>query len=405
METVVIGVILILAALQVCLFIFGPFPHLPSYGRVWRAVLFHRDKGITLKARIKNAQYLLKDLVLLPVLSFFWLLDELLYPGYREAECEAVVCILGQPRSGSTFFHRTLGGDEEKFVAIRHLEWRYPSICLQNLLARLGLADRLARKSYWPDNPAGRMAARMHPHELGNHEEDGIFFEERLYHHYFVYRRFPYPGLAPAMNSFAALSEREQMRLLRIHRKVIQKVLYRRGRGRMVVLKENESMELLPKMTALFPKVFFIGIIRDPEPMLESYQQLSKLSTLAKTGIDPERVSGWAARNLDKRRIECGLMVSFFAERKQRRDLMAVSYRQFVANIFDTVQCVYHRLGLEIGQPYRAHLERLEGLQKNRDRGYVVKKTANQSGCNTFAEFDEFAWRIEQEHKTCLQRA
>jgi hypothetical protein len=164
----------------------SPFPHWPSYRAVFSSVT--RARSITLRQRAVLYKYLLKDLLVFPVISFFWLVDEVLYRGYRKVEVEAPVFIAGQPRSGTTFLHRTMSADEN-FISLKHLEWRYPLISLWKLIDLFHLRSRVEKVHYWPNTPAGRLARKMHDDRLGSFEEHGMFFEERLYHHYFVFRR------------------------------------------------------------------------------------------------------------------------------------------------------------------------------------------------------------------------
>ena len=58
------------------------------------------------------------------------------------------VFIIGQPRSGTTFLHRTLAADNQNFIAIKHYEWRYPFISFQKLMKYSGLWKLLYNKSY-----------------------------------------------------------------------------------------------------------------------------------------------------------------------------------------------------------------------------------------------------------------
>jgi hypothetical protein len=223
---------------------------------------------------------------------------------------------------------------------------------------------------YWPDTKEGRVARRMHEHRLGSFEEHGIFFEERLYHHYFVFRRYPFPELLGKITDFSHLPERDRARMVDVFKRVVQKVMYHRGRDSLWLTKENESVELYEMMGRAFPGSRFIFIVRDPAECVDSYINLSKTSTMTKTGIDPTAVARWHEENVAFRRDECTHMVSFWDRISATSPSVAVSYRQLTADIPGTVSYIYQRLGLAMSVEYATHLRELEGKQKVRESGY-----------------------------------
>src|SRR5687767_9602780 len=104
----------------------SPFPYWPTYFRLWRCVLFSPG-SVTAKRR--QAWFLLKAAARAPLCGLCWLIDEIFYADYRRQTITPVF-IVGQPRCGTTLLHRTLARDRETFFAVRHLEWRYPFICV-----------------------------------------------------------------------------------------------------------------------------------------------------------------------------------------------------------------------------------------------------------------------------------
>ena len=357
------------AALVVCVFflVLSPFPHWPSYRAVFASVTAARS--ITLRQRAVLFKYLLKDMLVFPMVSFFWLVDEILFRGYRKISVEAPVFIVGQPRSGTTFLHRTLSADQS-FISLKHLEWKYPLISLWKLIDLFRLRALVERVHYWPNTPAGRVARKMHEHRLGSFEEHGIFFEERFYHHYFVFRRYPFPELLGKITDFSPLSERERTRMVDVFRRVVQKTMYYRGRDLIWLTKENESVELYEMMGRAFPGSRFIFIVRKPDECVDSYINLSKTSTVAKTAIDPTTIARWHDENIEFRRRECTKMVEFWARVSSTNRSVAVSYRQLTADIPGTVSYIYQTLGLHMSEEYATHLRRLQTRQRERESGY-----------------------------------
>lgn len=363
-----LGAYLLLLALS-------PFPYWPSYRAVLGSV--RAARSITVRQRAVLYRYLLKDLLVFPVISFFWLVDEILFRAYRDVAVEAPVFIVGQPRSGTTFLHRTLSADEG-FISLKHLEWKYPLISLWKLIDLLHLRSLVEKVHYWPNTPAGRVARKMHEHRLGSYEEHGIFFEERLYHHYFVFRRYPFPELLGKVTDFSHLGERDRARMVDLFKRVVQKAMYYRGRNLVWLTKENESIELYEMMGRAFPGSRFVFIVRSPDECVDSYINLSRTSTAAKTAIDPTTIARWHDENIEFRRRECARMVELWERVSSTNPSVAVSYRQLTADIPGTVSYIYQQLGLHMSDEYAAHLRRLETKQKVRESGY--RNDAYQTG-------------------------
>lgn len=382
------------------LWLSAPFPVRSSYRRVLRAILFGRDQHVSWRVRLGHLVFVVRAGMTSLLWTLLWYLDEILFPAYRRTPITSVLYIAGQPRSGTTLLHRLLGEDSASFVGIRHIEWRYPFLCLQYVCSLIGVTRWLASRPYWPRHGYGQLAAKMHPHRLGDVEEDGIFFEERLFHHYFIFRRFPYPEIMPEIASFSHLDPKELERMLQVYRRAILKVLYRRGGGRILVLKENECAELLPHLAALFPQMVFVALVRNSNEMLASYSKLSRTSTLAKTGLDPEVLDGWLSANLTKRRQECELMVEFFQKQLPARRRMVLSYDLLVRHLARTVEHVYRRLGIECTERRRCELHDRERKQRKRDRGYAVAVSAGPP--EGFEAYDTFVAATHSEHERLL---
>jgi hypothetical protein len=392
--TIIILSILFLYVLGV---IASPFPYWPSYFRLWRHVLFDRDPMIPSRLRLSHALFLSRCALLCPLWSLLWYVDEIVFSRYNKQQISRPVFIVSQPRSGSTFLHRTMSVDTKHFAAVRHIEWRFPFIVVQRFLTATGLMKRITQRSYWPKNAAGQLAGRMHKNVLGDFEEDGIFFEERFLHHGFVSLRFPYVRLQHYFDGFGKLPERARNRMLRVHGKVIKKMLYLRGGQKSFLSKEALETELGAYFARLYPDAVFISILRDSNGFLNSCLQLMRRSTLAKTGIDPINLNGWHSGITRALRTHCRKQLSFFEDIGEERQIR-LPYDEFVSDIASTLQYVYARLGLEVSDAQLRHLENLQDRQRRRKRGYETGNIAFDG----FDFFDDFAQEVRESHRACL---
>lgn len=123
-----LGVVACIVLLYVC----APFPVWKSYFGVFQSVVASREIGWRPKARL--IRYLLSDFAAFPFLSLAWHLDKLVVGRAKNKAVKAPVCLVGQPRSGTTFIQRTLSNCEH-FHSIRHCEMRYPFVWLWKALA------------------------------------------------------------------------------------------------------------------------------------------------------------------------------------------------------------------------------------------------------------------------------
>lgn len=378
-----------LVVVIIATFRFSPFPYWKTYRVLWRMLLKNKTSGIGFKTRSRQVVFLVKYLVMSPLWTFLWFLDNHMYPAHRTIRVRPVF-IVGQPRSGTTFLHRTLAADERNFMAIRHLEWRYPFICLQRVFEKTGIARRLAQRNYWTNTRAGQVAARMHPNKLADWEEDGIFFEECFLHHFFVFFRFPYPELLSYLDDFPGLPEQVQKKILMTHRQVIQKVLFLRGKDTAFYLsKEVTSHNKFPGLRYLYPDAKFIFCLRPSKNFMSSLISLVTFSTKSKTGVDPRTLADWESVFLERMQKDSRLLIGLCRETPDDQKAILVFDRLCRAPDQE-IQNVYSRFGLTISPSYQVFLENLTQAQKNRNRGYDYERK-QYSG---FEFFDRFVQQM-----------
>jgi len=80
------------------------------------------------------------------VAAILWLLDECLYPEYRQVEIKAPIIIVSVPRAGTTSFHRTVALDEEQLVTPTMLKLMLPFLCVQKIIWNLFVAPKMLQR-------------------------------------------------------------------------------------------------------------------------------------------------------------------------------------------------------------------------------------------------------------------
>ena len=362
-----------------------PFPNLRSFRTAFISTI--QAPRISMHQRLNMLRYLVRDLWLLPFWMLFWVADELLFPAYHRQQINRPIFLFSQPRSGTTFLLRSLAEDENSFLSVKHLEWRYPYISFWKLISLLGLREKLEAKSYWPDTEIGKKCENIHHHLLGNYEEFGIFLEERFYHHYFVFRRFPFPEVLERVSEFEQLTEGERRRLLDTLVRVIKKVSFYRGKGEIFLSKENECIDFCRALINEFHDPRVLMICRHSQAMLNSYHTMSINCTAVKHGVDPTMLPGWRKANMDFRREQCRRFMQF-AEDLKRTSIKSVlvSFDELTENIPHTIERIYEELEIPLSPAFHSYLQRLQLHQGKRDKGYVNLE-CKEPGFDFYDEF------------------
>jgi len=311
---------------------------------------------LTLRGRLLR---LLLFILFFPIWVLHWLgllLDEVLFPGYRKVKIARPVFILGVPRSGTTFLHRTLSEDKERYTSVSTWEvFLAPSVCQRKFWLALAGLDQLIGRPI--SRLLGVVEKRLFKSLQGVHdvslqapEEDYLlllpllscfilflpFTESR---HIWQLARFDWEA-----------SDRDRAMIMKFYRACLQKHLYVFGKGRRY-LSKNASFASWPQtLYSEFPDAQFVVCMREP-----SHAVPSLLGSL-KGGAEFFDLN-----------LEAGELPELLLEmmRQYYRHLLTqfptdapiVHMQGLRKDIVATVQYLYRRLELEITQDYLSILE------------------------------------------------
>ena len=302
-------------------------------------------------------------------------LDEIFFPGYRSIRIRPPLIISANPRSGTTFLHRLISLDEERFASFKLRHALLSSISMTRLMDFLAPVDRSL------GSPLKRLIDRAFEkgfvrwegiHKVGFNEpeeDEALFFF--LYASPAMYGVYPYFREVPSMRFADSLSERKRRALVRYYRSSVKRFLYTQGRGRTFLLKTVLLNGRVKIMHEVFPDVNMVYLVRSPYDVLPSFASMFT-SFWKKHSPD-------IAEDSDVTREWIRLGVDYYKHFHNNRYLFGDShlsifkYEQLVSNPREVVESIYRRFEIPLSPNFINRLE--QEVQKQRE----YKSTHNYS--------------------------
>jgi hypothetical protein len=287
-------------------------------------------------------------------------LDEIFFPGYRSVEIKRPLVISANPRSGTTFLHRLISLDEERFASFKLRHALLSSISMTKLMDFLTPVDRFF------GGPLKRLIDRGFQkgftrwegiHKVGFNqpeEDEALFFF--LYASPAMYGVFPYFREIPAMRFADDLSSRKRSALVRYYRASVKRFLYIQGRDRTFLLKSVLLSGRLKIMHEVFPDVNMVYLVRNPYDVLPSFVSMFTSFWKKHSPDIPE--------NSEHTREWARLGVDYYKHFHRNRDLFSDSqlavfrYDDLVRNPREVVESIYRKFGIPLSCRFVARLER-----------------------------------------------
>lgn len=288
-----------------------------------------------------------------------FLLDEILFPGYRRVELQAPVFVLGPPRSGTTHLHRVLAADPDT-TTFRTWECLFGlSVSARKLILALASIDSAV------GSPIGRLAGRLgrrntamadiHRVALDEPEEDFLCLMP-IAACFLLIVPFPRSAWLWRLARFdTELPQREQQRVLRYYRRCIQKHLYVFGREKRFLSKNASFSGASRALLREFPDARILFTVRDPVQTVPS--QLSSLRPAL-------QLCGFPTIGEQFRDSLVGLLEYYYVQlaeaAKDNPGRLAMLYNDALRNdLAGAVSEAMKQVGLPVGRSLRQHLDDL----------------------------------------------
>jgi hypothetical protein len=223
------------------------------------------------------------------------LLDEVLFPAYRKVRPTGAVFVVGVPRSGTTFLHRVLAQDTERFTTFTLWELLFaPAICERRVLLGAARIDRLLgrpahRLISWVSGHLMKKVAAVHRISLQDAEEDFLVLSPILACFLLI---VPFP-FAPEIQDLSRFDERfseaERRHVMSFYYAMVQRHLHVHGSQRVFLSKNVSFTPMLQGLLKTFPRARIVACSRPPEEAVPS--QISAMEgswRLFGNGFTPE---------------------------------------------------------------------------------------------------------------------
>lgn len=319
---------------------------------LWRMTLrsFWKTSGTHGQLKRKRVVFLVIFFTVWPLYTLitrlFFLLDDVLFPGYRKQKVEKPLFLIGNFRSGSTFLHRTLSRDTAIFTSMRTWDiYITPTITQRKIMAFLGRIDTVlgghVRRLLvrLDDRSLGKV--RIHQISMLKPEED----ENVLLHAWatlFVCFLFPFLDELPPYYYFdEQVPEKDRDRIMRFYRSCVQRHLYATGKPHFVAKNPAQSVKIA-SLVRYFPDARIVYLARNPLEMLPS--TISWLSYAWNTFSVPLEPHPFRSHILQFTRYWYRYPLAYMDAHPSPNHLV-VKYDDLVANPAGVILDLYQRFG------------------------------------------------------------
>lgn len=212
--------------------------------------------------------------------SFFFLIDELLFPSYRKIETDSSIFIVGPPRCGTSLLLDLLNQSSEiSSMKLWELDFA-PSICEKLFWLQIGKIDRFlgspfSRKYLEINDKILGDFKKIHDTSLFHYEEDAMLFYHTANSPFYLFI-FPFYELKSPLLDFDRSTSREsKARFMNYYKKCIQKHLFVFGKQKTYLSKNPLFSSYILTLKEHFKDAQFVFMTRTPYEVVPSAISLS----------------------------------------------------------------------------------------------------------------------------------
>ncbi len=297
----------------------------------------------------------------------FIALDWIVFPGFRKKKVEQPVFIVGNARSGTTFFHRLMCGDENRFISFHLWELMFPSIIQQKAMRGLfGCHKRLLPRSFnrlveW-EKKQMQDIRKIRPTGIDEPDEDEFLFT-------FSFSSAMLIALLPYIKELEHLSvdfgsrpARTRHKILNYYRNCVRRLLYVRGANRTLLSKNPAFVGKMRDLASEFPDARFIYLYRDPRETIPSVCKLFEVTW--QNGGFTERQIDYGCQSFIKGSVRDYEFALAVINELPKDRCAIVRYEDLISDPKSCIENVYMQLGLTMSADFADKLSAEGARQK-----------------------------------------
>lgn len=322
--------------------------------------LIHPPQPLTLK-RLLVLLLLFPSLAILQLIHrFCFMLDDIFFPGYRDITIKKPLFIVGFPRSGTTFLHRLMAADTQRFTTFSLWELLFaPSITERKIFLLMGRMDhaiggpltfllrRISRVAF-------ANLVDIHSVGLGSPEEDYLLFLP-LFACFITIIVFPWSKDIWRLSNFdRALTKDEKAEIMTYYKACIQRHLFVRGAHKRLLSKNPSFTSMVGTLKQHFPDCRIVCTARTPINVVPSL--LSAMDRGLDTFASGTDKPTFQRQLLDMLRRYFYYIQDIISRMPKNRHAF-VTMEQLRSDTHGSIRQIYERLEMELFSAFLDHLK------------------------------------------------
>ncbi len=315
-------------------------------------------KHFSLRRGIFTLVFLLLYILLLTLVTFCRVLDEIIFFNYRKTQIKEPVFIIANPRSGTTYLHRLMCLDEEKFRYTLLYHTIFPSVTLIKLIEGIGKIEKpigspFKRFFKWIDKVAFKGWENIHPMGLSQSEEDeGMFIFPLMTAG--IYLLIPFINEMDDAKFMDEMPLKTQEKLMDYYESSLKRFIYATGRDKIFLSKNVMSTGRFKALIRRFPDAKIVYLVRNPYNVIPSFISMFTAAWKAHSpeiGDNSDEARAWG-------KLGIRFYQYFFEVKKQlpASQIITIPYTQLTQEPFQTVERIYQHFDMEMTKAFKEKL-------------------------------------------------
>lgn len=305
----------------------------------------------------------------LAVLFVFRILDEIFFSGYRKVEVKEPVFIISNPRSGTTFLHRLLSLDRERYVYPLLYHTIFPSATFFSIINFFSAIDsKIGQPMRWCISKFDAVVFKgwetIHPMGLKKTEEDEGFFALAMWTPALILFS-PFITNEHQLDFLDDASPEEKRKMRNFYLSSVKRFLHIEGADKTLLNKNVFDSGRIYWLMETFPTAKIIYPVRNPYEAVPSVVSMFTVSWAIHSPDVP--LDSVYAKNFGWLAIKNYKHFYDFQKQMDRKNLVTFTYDALISSPQKAVESIYTHFNWPISAAFQ------QAIIKNQQRSSQYK--------------------------------